>query len=98
MALLAEMDGLRIIPHDHHDRYAAAAVIRHQLLDALLIHRSDGAVITIEDNYQNLARRVVRETVRLPINTGQIEVRSMRTYFQNRRHITRGRRGVVLAR
>ena len=79
----AVADGVRVVGIDGDHGYAAIAVIGGKLLDALLIHLRDGAVIAGEDQDQHFAGAVFGQVVELAVDAGQVEIGRGRTDAQD---------------
>src|SRR5258708_21337453 len=70
-----DSNGLRVVGLNCDNRHSAMAIVRFQLLDALLIHLRDRAVIAREYYDQYRTGRVIGETMDLSIHSGQGEIR-----------------------
>jgi hypothetical protein len=79
-----DSNGLRVVGLNCDNNDSAMAIVRLQLLDALLIHLRDRAMVAGEYYNQYGTGRVISETMDLSIHAGQGEIRRRRAQRQNR--------------
>jgi hypothetical protein len=70
-----DAEGLGIVGLDDHDGDTFGGVVVVELLDALLVHLGDGAVVAGEDDGEDRAGGVVREGVCFAVDAGKRKIR-----------------------
>jgi hypothetical protein len=78
-----DTDGSGIIGLHGDNGDAAIAVVVSKLLDALLVHLGDGAVVADENDDENGVGRIVGERMDLAIDAGEREIGGGRTDGEN---------------
>ena len=86
-----DAEGLRVVGLNGDECHATIAVVVSELLDALLVHLRDRAMVACENDDEDGARRIIGERMHFAIDTREREIRSQRARGKDRVSLLRGK-------